>query len=346
MAIGQFQKGLLGYDPMELKALEQKQWQSLYANAQSPYEKMGIALGQLGGALIGEFTGGASATDVKAKAINEAVAKAGQQYTQGTSEYYKAIADALPAEYVDSKEFATQEYLKTKKAETTTWSDSVKAVKDNPELLTTFQQPLAEALLSKATKKGWTEQDTPIPQTTEEIKAFAKQYDLANDPDYGRYLALQKIADKEARKEGQQEEKRLLDITAIKSTIAKNNREMSKIDSDKFEAGARWNEERNSAIALFTANNLDPRQPLKGINLANSELVNAQRIALREPWTGKSGSTIKQPGEAGGGGKSTQPTTTAIALPASPKDAVIGQVYKTAYGDAQWDGKKFNPVAK
>jgi hypothetical protein len=302
MAIGQFQKGLLGYDPMELKALEQKQWQSLYANAQSPYEKMGIALGQLGGALVGEFMGGASATDVKAKAINEAVAKAGQQYTQGTSEYYKAIADALPAEYVDSKEYATQEYLKTKKAETTTWSDSIKAVKDNPELLTTFQQPLAESLLSKATKKGWSEQDTPVPQTTEEIKAFAKLYDLSNDPDYGRYLALQKIADKEARKETQQEEKRLLDMTAIKSTIAKNAADLNKIEKDaKFDQGDRWNAELAAAQALFKANGLDPTKPLRGINLANTELVNAQKIALREPFTGKSSKNVPPPS---GGGKS------------------------------------------
>lgn len=342
MAIGQFQKGLLGYDPMELRAQEQKQWQSMYANAGSPYEKMGIALGQLGGAMFGAFE---SPLDSKAKSINDAITKASEQYTQGTSDYYRAVADALPAEYTDSKEVALQKYLETKKAETTVWSDSVKAVKDNPELVTTFQQPLAESLLQKATKRGWNEQDTPIPKTLDEIKEFAKKYELTKDSDYGRYVALQQIADKEGRKEVQQEESRLLTMKSIESTIARNNREVSKIASDKFEAGNRWNQERESAIALFNANKLDPNVPLKGINLANTELVNAQRIALRQPWQGKANEVITPVGGAGAT-KTAQPTTTPIALPASPKDAVIGQVYSTAYGPAQWDGKKFNPVAK
>lgn len=339
MAIGQFQKGLLGYDPMEMRALEQKQWQSMYANAGSPYEKMGIALGQLGGALFGAFD---SSGGEKAKAIALAQEQAASQYQPGTSEYYKAIADSLPAEYKDSKEVAIQEYTKYKKAENTVWTDSINAVTKNPELVTDFQRPLAESLLSKATKKGWNEAEVPMPQTQEEIRAFVKKYELNNDADYGRYLALQKIADKEARKEGQQEEQRLLTMKSIESTIARNNREVSKIANDKFEAGNRWNQERESALALFNANKLDPNVPLKGINLANTELVNAQRIALRQPWTGKATEQITPPG----GTKPAQPTTTPIALPASPKDAVIGQVYSTAYGPAQWDGKKFNPVAK
>lgn len=323
MAIGQFQKGLLGYDPMEMKVLEQKQWQSLYANAQSPYEKMGIALGQLGGALVSDLTGGSSSPlDTKAKAINQAIASAAQQYTQGTAEYYKAIADALPAEYADSKEFATQEYLKVKKSENTTWTDSVNAVTKNPELVTTFQQPLAESLLSKATKKGWNEQDTPIPQTLDEIKAFAQKYELTKDSDYGRYLALQKIADKEAKKETQQEEQRLLTMDSIRSTIAKNNRDMQKIKDDKFETGNRWNAERESALALFAANKLDPNVPLKGINLANTELVNAQRIALRQPWTGKANEQITPPG-------STSPAPG--AKPASA-GGDIGQQVTAAFG--------------
>ena len=100
---------------------------------------------------------------------------------------------------------------------------------------------------------------------------------------------------------------------------------------------------------MFDANKLDQRKPLKGINLANTELVNAQRIALRDPWTGKSGATIKQPGEtpaapsAGGKGDTKM---TPIALPPLKSQAVIGQVYITPNGNAQWDGSKFNVVAQ
>lgn len=287
------QKGLFGGDPVEMQMQQQKLWQSAYANAQNPYEKIGIALGQLGGKVFG----GESELQIKANAINEAIAQAGQQYQAGTAEYYKAIADALPQEYSDSKEFATQKYLETKKAETTAYTDSVKAIKDNPELAPTFIDPLKISLLQKATKNGWNEAETPVPQTMEEIKAFAKQFGVDKDPMYRQMISLQQVADKEAKKETMESEKALLTMESIRSTIARNNREINKIDSDKFEAGARWNEERNSAIALFDANKLDPRVPLKGINLANTELVNAQRIALREPWTGKSGATIKQPGD-------------------------------------------------
>lgn len=300
MAIGQFQKGLLGYDPMEMKVLQQKQWQSMYANAQSPYEKMGLALGQLGGALFGAFDSGA---DVKANKINEAIAAAGQQYTQGTADYYKAISDALPADsmFTDSKEFATQKYVEVKKAETTAYTDAVKAIKDNPELLPTFVDPLKLSLLQKATRKGWNEAEVPMPQTQEEITAFAKQFGLDTDPMYRQMISMQKVAEKEAKKEVMEAEKGALTMDSIRSTIARNKAELGKIEKDaKFDAGDRWNAELDAANALFKANNIDPTKPLKGINLANTELVNAQKIALRQPFTGKAA----KPGAGDGGGKS------------------------------------------
>ena len=328
------QKGLFGGDPVAMQREEQKVWSSLYGQAGSPYEKMGIALAQIGGT----FFGGESALSSKSAAINKALEAASAQYQQGTAEYYKAIADALPQEYADSKDFAIQKYLETKKAETTAYTDSVKAIKDNPELAPTFIDPLKISLLQKATKNGWNEADTPLPQTMDEIKAFAKQFNLDKDPMYRQMISLQAVADKEAKKEGQQEEQRLLTMESINSTIAKNKKEINKIDSDKFEAGARWNEERNAALELFKANKLDPRTPLKGINLANTELVRAQSIALRDPWTGKSGAVIKQPGEitttpsAGKGDITKQATTAFGAYEPTKYDyrIVDGQVQRKA----------------
>jgi hypothetical protein len=307
------QKGLMGFDPVELQREQQRQWATMYGQAGSPYEKMGLALGQIGGA----FFGGESAAVSKAKAINQAMEQASSQYQQGTAEYYKAVADAIPSEYTDSKDFATQKFLEAKKAETTVYTDSVKAIKDNPELLPTFTDPLKISLLQKATKNGWNEADNPMPQTVTEIAAFAKKYNLDKDPMYRQLISLEQVAAKEAKKETQQEEQRLLTMKSIESTIARNNREVSKIASDKFEAGNRWNQERESALALFTANKLDPNVPLKGINLANTELVNAQRIALRNPWTGKATEQITPPGGASGksaseGGDIKQQVTTAF----------------------------------
>lgn len=300
-----FKSGLFGSTtPQEVELANRKLWQGMYTSAQSPYEKMGLALAQIGGAVLGiDETEGAFQ---KQKDIEKVLGLADASYTPGTAEYYKFVAQNLPAEYADSRAYAIQEYKKAEKAELETTVAVNKQVKDNPETLNDYIAPLAQNLLSKASKKGWNPEETPVPESKEEIKAFATLYGLDKDPDYRRLVTLTNLAEKESRKETQEEEKRLLTMDQIRSTIARNSAELGKISNDKFEAGARWNEERNSAIELFKANGLDPRKPLKGINLANTELVNAQRIALREPWTGKSGATIKQPGETtpAPGGKS------------------------------------------
>lgn len=340
MAIGQLQKGLLGYDPMEMQMLQQKQWQSMYANAQSPYEKMGLALGQLGGALFGAFD---SSGDVKAKTLNEAVAAANQQYTPGTAEYYKAISDALPADsmFLDVKERATQRYKDLEKAETTAYTDAVKAIKDNPELLPTFVDPLKNSLLQKATRKGWNEAETPIPTTPEEVTAFAKQFGLDTDPMYRQMISMQKVAEKEAKNEATKAEKDVLSLEQIRTNIKLDNARLGQIGKDDFDKGARWNAENAAAREFLAANKIDLNKPLTGAARANPAFVEAYQKALRNDWTGSKGITSPS-----SGAKPVQPTTTPIALPASPKDAVIGQVYSTTYGPAQWDGKKFNPVAK
>ena len=46
------QPSLFGYDPTELRQADQQRWATLYGQAGSPYEKMGLALGQLGGSAI------------------------------------------------------------------------------------------------------------------------------------------------------------------------------------------------------------------------------------------------------------------------------------------------------
>jgi hypothetical protein len=309
------QKGLFGGDPVAMQAEQQKIWNQLYGQAGSPYEKMGIALGQLGGTLFG----GESTMSSKTNAINKALENAAAMYQQGTPEYYKAVAeDPALANYADSKEFATQKYLEAKKAETAEFAAERKGVREDPGSVDVYAPKYATTLLNKARAKGFDPTTETVPETTEEIKAFAKLYALDTDPAYNKFMTLRTLSEKEAKKETMEAEKSALTMESIRTTIAKNKREINKIDSDKFEAGARWNEERNSAIALFDANKLDPRTPLKGINLANTELVNAQRIALRDPWTGKSGATIKQPGETtpppvgGGKGDISKQATTAF----------------------------------
>jgi hypothetical protein len=110
---------------------------------------------------------------------------------------------------------------------------------------------------------------------------------------------MYKVAEKEGTKEKVEAELKLLNKENIEVQIQKNKRELNKLASDNFTAGDRWNAEREAAISLFRAAGLDPTKPLKGAALANTELVNAQAKALRDPWTGQSNVRITPPSAVG-----------------------------------------------
>lgn len=336
------QKGLFGGDPVAMQREEQKVWSNMYGQAGSPYEKMGLGLAQLGGALFG----GESTISTKTNAINKALENAAALYTAGTPEYYKAVAeDPALAAYSDSKEFATQKYLEAKKAETAEFAAERKGVREDPGSVDVYAPKYATTLLNKAIAKGFDPKTETMPETTEEIKAFAKLYALDTDPNYNKFMTLKTLADKEAKKETMEAEKSALTMESIKTTIAKNKADLNKLERDgKFDAGDRWNAEIDAAEALFKANNIDPTKRLPTRELSNTELVNAQKIALRPRFTGKASQTTPRAGDSGT--KTVQPTTTPIPLPALKSQAVVGQVYSTANGPMQWDGGKFNPVAK
>lgn len=288
-----FAKGLFGVDPAEYSMQQQKLWSNLYAQASSPYEKMGLALAQIGGTALGLDE---TAVDRKIADISKVLNDIGAQYQVGTAEYYKAVADALPPQYADAKASAMAEFIKFKQAETKTYTDAIKAIKDNPETVDTFADPLKVSILQKATRKGWSEEEVPVPTTVAEMTDFVKKFGLTADPEYRRYVAMNKVAEKEKGKEKQEEEKRGLDIQNTKVIIEKNLKELKEIGND-FKQGARWNEEREAAIKLLTANGIDWTKELSRRDRMNPELVTAQKLALRNPWTGAAASTITPPRE-------------------------------------------------
>jgi hypothetical protein len=341
-----FYTGLLGYDPVEQQRQQQKLWAGLYGQASSPYEKIGMGVGQLGAALVGGLMGDSPAQK-KEKAVTSVKEAADAQFAPGSPEYFQFVADNLPAEYADSKALATQEFLKARKAADEAFAAERKGVREDPESVDVYTTKYANPLLAKAQAKGFDPEKEDVPQTTDAIKAFAKLYDLDKDPNYNKLMTLRTLADKEAKREEQREKKEALTIEQIQSTITKNKRDVEKLEKDaKFDAGDRWNAELAAAQALFKANGLDPTKPLRGINLANTELVNAQKIALREPFTGKSSKPVTPSGGTPATPAATTPSKTPIALPARPQDAVVGQVYNTRFGAAEWDGKKFNLVTQ
>jgi hypothetical protein len=332
-----FTTGLLGYDPREQQLQQQKLWAGLYGQASSPYEKIGIGVGQLGGALIGGLMG-ESATQKRERTLLSVKEAADQQFIPGSPEYYKFVADNLPAgaEYSQSKDLANQEFARARKAALAEEAAERKSVREDPESLDVFAPKYATPLLAKAQLRGFDPEKEPVPQTTDEIKAFAKLYDLDKDPNYNKLMGLRVLAEKETKKEERKAEIEALTIEKIESTIKKNKADVNKIGSDKFEAGNRWNQEREAALNLFTANKLDPSKPLKGINLANTELVRAQSVALREPWMGKASEKITPSGAT--------PSAGVLPMPATKAALQENKVYATPNGNAKWDGSKFTLV--
>ena len=333
-----FTTGLLGYDPVEQQRQQQKLWAGLYGQASSPYEKIGIGLGQLGGALFDRVSG-ESPAQKREKTLLSVKEAADQQFIPGSPEYYKFVVDNLPAdaEYSQSRDVANQEFAKARKAADEAFAAERKGVREDPESVDVYTGKYASPLLAKAQARGFDPEKEATPQTTEEIKAFAKLYDLDKDPNYNKLMTLRTLADKEARKEAQREEKEALSIEQIKSTIAKNKADVNKIGSDKFEAGSRWNQEREAALALFKANGLDPLKPLPTRAQANTELVNSQRIALREPWTGKATEKITPSGAT---------PTAVLPMPTTKAALQKDKVYATPNGNARWDGSKFTLVTQ
>lgn len=272
MATIDIYKNLLGYDPREQQLQQQKMWAGMYGTAQSPYERMGIALGQLGGALFG----GETAEQSRAGVLNKVLQDVGSQYSPNTPEYFKAIADALPADMANAKAYALQEAQKLETAATKQTREDVEFVSKRPEQLATELSTLTTRLENKAKLAGWTgEGEVPA-----DIQAK-----LEKTPEYKKIMQLSTAGQESLIDRAQKEKKEALTIESLETTIKKNKKELADI-GDKFDAGTRWNYERQAAIDMLAAAGYSPTQKLEGTDQLNTALTSAQKIALREPWQG------------------------------------------------------------
>ena len=243
-----FTKGLFGgVSPQEQQLQQQKLWAGLYGQAASPYEKMGLALAQLGGAALGVDQLGSKTT-----AINKILTEASNQFPVGSSEYYKYVAENIPAEYSDSKDFAATTYREAVKKEREDYTSTVKAIKDAPETLDQYTAPLAQSLLQKATAAGWKESERPIPTTMEEIKQFAKDYGIDKTKEYGQLVAFNDIAARAAKKIKGEETLQDLNITDKEVGIAVGRQKLAEAGKDV-----------NAAREFFRVNGLDYTKPIE-----------------------------------------------------------------------------------
>jgi hypothetical protein len=273
MATIDIYKNLLGYDPREQQLAQQKLWAGMYGAAQSPYERMGIALGQLGGTLFG----GETAEQGRAGVLNKVLQDVGSQYSPNTPEYFKALAEALPADMANAKAYALQEAQKLETAATKQTREDVEFISKRPEQLATELQTLTTRLENKAKLAGWAGEGEVPPEI---------QAKLEKTPEYKKIMQLSTAGQEALIDKSQKEAKEGLTLESLKTTIAKNKAQLNQIGTD-LDAGNRWNMERQSAIELFVANGLDYTKPLdQATALMNPSLVTAQQKALRQPWQG------------------------------------------------------------
>jgi hypothetical protein len=146
-----FTTSLLGYDPLEQQRQQQRLWAGMYGQASSPYEKIGMGVGQLGAALVGGLMGETPAQK-KEKAVMEVKQQADSQFTPGSAEYFRFVAENLPAEYADSRAFAIQEAAKAEAAAQKMYLDRVKTVTENPQQLGIVSAPISSQVQSQIAK--------------------------------------------------------------------------------------------------------------------------------------------------------------------------------------------------
>jgi hypothetical protein len=280
-----FTKGLFGgVSPQEQQLAQQKLWQGMYGAASSPYEKMGLALAQLGGAALGiDETG----TGGKTAAINKILGEAGNLYPVDSADYYKYVAENIPAEYTDSRDFAAATYRETVKKDREDYANTVKAIKEAPETVDQYVAPLAQSLLQKATAAGWSEADRPVPTTAADIKQFAKDYGLEKTKEYGQYTAFNDIAERAAKKIKGEETLQDLNITDKKVSIDLGRKKLTEASKD---VGA--------AQEFFRVNGLDYNKPLEPQLSGSQKAFGLQGFITAQKKALEGGTTTAAPAPA------------------------------------------------
>lgn len=251
---------LLGYDPREDELARRKLWAGAYASASSPWEKIGLGLSQLGGSLFDKMSGDESSDPVAQ--INKVATDAGQQYTPGSSDYYKYIAENISNPSV--RQNASMLYQKALKEETTQSREQTKYLKENPELLAAELEPLTTRLENRAkllySKEGYDPASgDPIPDN------IMKK--LETSPEYKKILQLSTTGQTAIIDRAQKEEKEALGIETSKLTITKLKQDIS--NAGKTE---------DAAVEFMSTYGLDPTKPIPEQIAKNPALANLQYV--------------------------------------------------------------------
>lgn len=276
---------LLGFDPIEEERNRQRLWTSLYSGASSPWEKVGIGIGQLAGGLFG----GQTTVQSQQEQLNKVAAEATQQFAPNSADYFRYIADNLPDSMTMVKTNAAALARDAETKERTAMQADTKYIKDNPEALAIELQPLTTRLENRAkllyAKEGYDPASgEPIPES------IMKK--LEATPEYKKIAQLSEIGQTALIEKGRKVEKDAIDLQLAKKNLemkdldfTKKNLDITKLRQDL--AGA--SQDVLSARAVFQVNGLDYLKPLNEQKIPNqlkftpgfmAQLIQSQRKAL------------------------------------------------------------------
>jgi hypothetical protein len=297
----------------EAELANRKLWQGMYANAGSPYEKMGLALAQLGGTILGVDETGTAATEDKD--LQAAISAAEQKYQVGTADFYKEIYSLIPAKYGESKDIALQRYLTLDKQEKETLNAAYESVDKRPDQYTALATPMVQDLITKAQANGFKPEEEQLPTTAAEIAKFGQTYKLTKDKNFVNLVGLTKTYEKSFAKEASKAEEQLLDVKGKKQGLVKGELDIAR--SRQLLADAP--KDAAAADEFFRINNIDPTKPLEDQLTASMrafgmpQMIAAQQKALQLTKN----KTATTPPAGGGAGSPTQYKPTSQDLEAA-----------------------------
>lgn len=249
---------LLGYDPVEEERNRQKLWAGLYSGASSPWEKVGIGIGQLAGGLFG----GESVAQSQSATLQKIAGEAAQLYAPNSAEYFTYIADKLPESMSLVKSNAMSLAQEAEKKDKEATRADVKFVKDNPEAMASEIQPLATKLENKAKLlyaqyKYDPASGDPIP---EEIQAK-----LEKTPEYRKIMEISQVGQQSLMDKAQAQEKKDVDLAVARLGLETKDLDMKIKNLNIEKLTKEINGIKNDVLAsraFFQVNGLDYTKPL------------------------------------------------------------------------------------
>ena len=267
--------GIFGPTLGDLRQQYLKNLQGQFASAQSPYEKMGIALGNIVGTAFGIRDPQLEQAS-KIQSIYQSVA---QMYPddQTSPEFYRELGNVFSAAGMQEQALLSSEQARKVEDQRI----------DRQYKLAQMGETIAKKKRDTVDyyKKNPEQAEFRLTQLAEIIKN-----DPGNAAAVQEYEQITRSASEGAIEASTKTEKETLGLELDRTRLAKYRKELS--DSQKFGPAERWDAETDAARKLLSNYNIDPTKPLAGqVNSSvlygpiGGEITNAYERAVRRKTT-------------------------------------------------------------